>query len=528
MILRRPFAILIKHFRLIHAILLAFMIYILYSSNSILSYLTEYMNSTTTLINHDVVTSLFKSSLNVSIFFVLIITIVILILMAFKKKPVKIYLLNLAVYIYTFIILLVARTNISTLEVSLLDVRTLKMVQDLLVSSVVFQAVSLVFMAIRATGFDYKKFNFVDDLEELDISAEDNEEFEVNLDVDSDKIFRKTRKIGRYIKYLYVENKYIFSIGILLFVALISTLIYLNLNVYNKTFTENTAFKTNEFTINVKRAYLSKYDFYGDVVDDNYQFVIVKLAIKQFTTKDKYLKSVSLALEINDHKFYHTVDYKTEFNDLGNIYKEENISTDFANYIMVYKIPNSYINDKMDLKFYDTNMKVITVNLKPQNLNKEKEIGSYNLLDEVDLKDSILNDSKFKIDSYEVNSLFKETYSYCVTVDNCYDSIEYVRSDLDSNDDKDLLKLTGNISIDSSLPIDTISTLYTFIKKFGRLTYVIDDNNKTISLNLEQVKPTKVYDKMKTYIEVPKELENATSIVLNINIRNKVYNYVLK
>ena len=91
-----------------------------------------------------------------------------------------------------------------------------------------------------------------------------------------------------------------------------------------------------------------------------------------------------------------------------------------------------------------------------------------------------------------------------------------------------MLKLTGNISIDSSLPIDTISTLYTFIKKFGRLTYVIDDNTKTISLNLEQVKPTKVYDKMKTYIEVPKELENATSIVLNINIRNKVYNYVLK
>ena len=51
---------------------------------------------------------------------------------------------------------------------------------------------------------------------------------------------------------------------------------------------------------------------------------------------------------------------------------------------------------------------------------------------------------------------------------------------------------------------------------------------KKISLNLPQVKPVKVYDKMKTYIEVPKELQSAEKIILNIEIRNKVYNYVLK
>ena len=51
--------------------------------------------------------------------------------------------------------------------------------------------ISIVMYAFRATGFDIKKFDFAKDLEELDIETKDNEEFEVNLELETDKYQRK-------------------------------------------------------------------------------------------------------------------------------------------------------------------------------------------------------------------------------------------------------------------------------------------------------------------------------------------------
>lgn len=527
MILRKPFRILIKHFKLIHFLLMLFMIYIIYSSNEILSFLNEYMNTTTYLITHETFLTIFPTSIYICLFITLLGTIIILGLMAFKKKPIKFYFVNIVVYIYTFIILLIVRNTISTLEINLVEVRTLKLAQDLLVSSIIFQGLSLLFISVRATGFDIKKFNFVKDLEELDIDSKDDEEFEVNFSVDTNRYVRNIRRFIRHTKYLYAENKYIFSIGISLLVALSCFLIYLNITVYNKTFNENTAFKTNEFTINIKKTYLTNTDIYGNLLDEDYQYVIVPFAIKQSSNHEKYMKSVSLVLEINDHHMYHTTDYKTEFRDFGNIYKEENVINDFQNYILVYKIPNSYTDDKMLLKFYDTNRKVITIKIKPENLTQEKSIGTFLLSETIDLSKTILKKSQFQIESFDINSIFGEIYQYC-SKNECYESIEYIKPGFNSNEEKTLLKLKGNILLDSELSINKIETLSTFIKNFGSLTYVIGDQEKTISLNLPQVKAIKTYDKMISYIEVPKEVEQAEKIILKIKIRNKVYNCVLK
>ena len=65
------------------------MVYVIYSTNGILSFLNEYMNTTTYLITHDVFLTIFKPSINICIFIILLCTIVILGLMAFKKKPIR-------------------------------------------------------------------------------------------------------------------------------------------------------------------------------------------------------------------------------------------------------------------------------------------------------------------------------------------------------------------------------------------------------------------------------------------------------
>ena len=74
MILRKPFKILITHFRLIHFILMALMLFVIYNTNLINSFLREYLRSTSILITHESYLTMFNSYFNIAIIFVLILT----------------------------------------------------------------------------------------------------------------------------------------------------------------------------------------------------------------------------------------------------------------------------------------------------------------------------------------------------------------------------------------------------------------------------------------------------------------------
>ena len=60
MILRKPYAILIKNFKLIHFIMALMMGFLFYKTSSILSFLNDYLSSVATTIIHEVTSSLFS------------------------------------------------------------------------------------------------------------------------------------------------------------------------------------------------------------------------------------------------------------------------------------------------------------------------------------------------------------------------------------------------------------------------------------------------------------------------------------
>lgn len=525
MILRKPFAILIKNFKLIHLALAILISYMVYSTNRVVSFFMDYINNTAVLIDHDIVTSLFITPVYISIFCIFLAITIIVFLLAFKKKPVKFYLYSILTYIFTLVILLSAKNTISELEVNLITLKTLKLVQDLTIISLVLQGIVLFNVIITATGFNIKKFNFVKDLEELDITDVDSEEFEVSLEIDNDKLRRNYIKSKRYLYYVYKENKYVFITLVSILLVVIGTLVYLNVGVYNKTYKENEYFQTNEYVINIEDTYLSKYDYLGNVISDDYQFVIAKVKIKNLFNSLKFLKSVSLVLNINDHRLYNTIDYKRSFFELGNLYKNESIENDYATYILVYKIPNSYVDDKMVLTYTDNNKKVTKIKINPTNLNKEVELSNNELNTELVLENSVLGNTKVIISSFDVSNVFKETYNFCL--ESCIESSEYIRSSLNENDSKALLKLTSTITYDD-LTIEAPASIYEFYSKFGSLVYTINGVEKTIKLNGNEIKAVKTYNSNTTYIEVPSEVVNADKLVIIINVRNSVYKYVLK
>lgn len=529
MILRKPFAILIKHFKLIHFVLFLLMSYLIYSTTSILTFLSNYFSSTTTLITHETFLGVFNFKIYLCLTLIFLITLIVMGLMAFKNKPIKTYISNLIIYSIVWIIIGVSSSIISPLEVTLVETRVLKLVQDFNVISLFIQSVMLIFILVRATGFDIKKFDFNKDLEDLEISSKDNEEFELSFEFDNDNFSRKIRRFFRYTKYIYLENKIIFNIIFVIVVLLIGSFSYYKIVIDNNTFAQNAVFNTKYYNFSVMDSYITSFDYSHNKISDTYSYVATRFKIRTKIQKNNFkLNTTSIYLDINDHHIYPDSSYLTEFSDLGNIYLDEDIKQEFKEYLFVFKIPNSYVDDKMVFTFLDENHDDSYVVLKPIYLDKESIINNYAIGDTISFDNSILRKTSITINNMDIKSLYKESFNNCVYDNECYDYIEYVRPTLSSNDDMALLKINGNVNFDSGLCIVKQKSIYEFISRYGSLEYKIGDEIKTFRLNSNEVKPIKTYSYDQTYIEVPKKILDATKINLVINIRGNIYKYILK
>lgn len=528
MILRKPYAILIKNFRLIHLILAGMMVYLFYRTNSILSFLNEYIGSSQIKIKDNTLSVLFGNVFFVLVAFIILLTLVIMSLMAFKKKPIKFYIYNIITYVSSVIIYSVAFYTIQKLQYGLLDVKTLKLIQDLTTATLVLQIAAIVIVIIRATGFNIKKFNFNEDLDKIEIQEEDNEEFEVNLDVDTDKLMRKIRKRFRYAKYVYIENKFFINILLVVFVGALSIFIYASRNVYSKTYTKNESFKTVQFILGTSESFKTKYINSTETIEDGYQLIVVRINAKRIYYQKIGLNTGRFTLHANNNLYYHTTEYKDDLIDLGETYMNNIIHNDsFDNYILVFKVKEKDLNNGLLLTYTDLTNDKIRIKLYPNDLNITKDETKVNIQNELKFTNSIFKNSILKIDSYELNDSFKLDYKYCVGED-CYDSVEYINVSATDNYNKTLLKLVGTFKYDESLPITKSDNLFKFINRYGIIKYKIGDTVKSSLVELKEIKPRKTTVENTYFIEVSNVLKNADSIILEFNIRNRIYSYIIK
>lgn len=527
MILRKPFAILIKNFKRIHLILSVFAFYLVYKTNIILNFFHEYISSFTSVIGKDLTAELFGSLMYTSVLIILLGLIVIMGLMLFKHKPIKLYIFNILVYLFVTIVYFFVYSVIGKLEIGLVDVRTLKMVQDLLTTIFILQIVSLCTLAVRATGFNIKKFDFVKDLQELEIEDIDSEEFEVNVDLDSDKWKRKLNRFFRHAKYIYKENKLLLILLVFFVVGITSTIIYVNVGIYNKVYKKNEAFAATGLTMKLTDSYSTSVDMKGNKILEDEALVAIRINVKNNTTNEKKLETGRFVLEINNHNFYHMPEYAEKVSDLGITYKAQTLDSNFTEYMFIYKIPKAYLEEKMVLKYTDYTNKDIRMKIEPQNLDTEKEVIHANIKDTIDFSKSILSKTTLTINEYYVNRMMKVDYNYCIK-EECYPSYEYLLPSYTGNKDKVLLNLSGTIIWDANTPVSPITDLYTLIQQFGTIKYKINEQEYTSTIEMKEVKPIKTTLKNTCYIEVPSEIMYATNIYVELNIRNKTYIYNLK
>lgn len=530
MILRKPYAILIKHFRLIHAVMAIMMAYLAYRTNMIISFINDYISSAVVRVSSETLDNLYGSVLFLLIASVIILTIVIMIVLNVKKKPIKFYIYNIITHIYTLVIYIISAAFLNQLTHNLVEIRTLKLVSDFSTAAFLFQIAALIYVAIRAIGFDIKSFNFKEDLAELEIEEKDNEEFEVNLEVDTDKLKRNARKKIRYAKYIYVENMFFINIILSVFIVISIIFAVLNVSLYNKAYQDSQTFKTNQFMMRINESFVTETDYKGNILKKGYDLVVVRISVKKLYSRRETLNVGRFRLESGNSTYYHTMEYKNKIKDLGYTYivNTKIGMDDFDNYVLVFEMPERSIRDKMKLKYYDTTNDEIKIDIKPVDLTNKSNGERKKINEEMNFKDSIFKNTVLKIESYEVNDSFRLAYKYCVSENDCVDSIEYVNPTASDNYNKSLLKITGTLSFDDTLPIVKYRNIYSFLNNFGTIKYVINGNTKTISGKIKTVSPKKSNPDNTYFLEVPNDLKNADKIYLEFNVRNKVYIYTLK
>ena len=360
MILRRPYAFLIKHFRLIHLILFILFAYITLKANNILSFFKEYINING---NIEVIASNYINSLIfISIILIIALSVTIYFLMRYKNKPRTLYIISILISILSVIAFIYLYSNIKVLETTAMSGKEIRLLRD--IGRFNFWGLFIISIPIlvRGLGFDIKKFNFTKDIADLKLEEKDREEVEVNVDLSANNIQRTGRKISRELKYYYIENKLFINI-ILGIVAIILIIMFpFNKFVINRNLNEKETLNTSYFNLQVQDSYISE----RKRISKNNSYVILKINIKGKTSKYS-LKLDEFVLKGNNNEYIPSLKYYNYFTDLGVGYNKEVLDTnEYKEYLLIYNIKNEDKDSNFTLIYLGNNRKI---KLNPELLN---------------------------------------------------------------------------------------------------------------------------------------------------------------
>lgn len=327
MVFRKPYGFLIKHFRLIHLIITGILIYLVSSSKEIYSFLNSCIDDA---VNRYNALSYINYSIYIYIIIVLVLFFIIYWLLKYKDKPRNIYILSILGYVFIGIYIFVLFSYFSGLPTNVLNQKVIRAHRDIMLISLGFQYLFIVIMLIRGLGFDIKKFNFGKDIQELNLSSEDNEEVELNVNIDTTDMMRTVRKRKREFGYFFHEYK-IFILGILFII-----LVIVGFNSYNylkKVFKVYNQGDIVGYTniITVRNSYYN--------ISDTKNYIIIKFDISKYGKQER-LNVSNMVLVVDKKEYLPDKNICYNFDTLGKCYKKQYITDKSNTYILVYEVDN--------------------------------------------------------------------------------------------------------------------------------------------------------------------------------------------
>ena len=518
MVLRKPYAFIIKNFKKIHILLLVLSIYIFFTNSQIMSFVNEFIATNT---YNPLIESIrnYISPLNYLVLLVVIgISAILIYVLHYKKKPWKAYLLPFLSYIFIYGVVMSTAGYFNKYgdDSTIVTIRALS---QLLQLGSLLQYAIFVLLFIRITGVDLKKFDFVHDEEYLEIKEEDREEFEINVEFDKESVVRFLKKQVRQAKYLYHEHPIIFNT---IFAGVFLILMgygYYYFGILHKTYQEREKFSALSYDIVIEKSYFTDKNYSGDIINSKKDYVAVIVRVKN-NGLQRALNISRFHLLNRNHMYSSTNDQNPSFKDLGSIYPTRELKAgEEVKFYLVFEVDKNLSNNNFALYYQDirNNEALLTrkIKLKPVDLHKTETVTTKKINEPMTL--SGIGISKSKIDLTEANILDEASYSIyaCTFVNNC----SMVHQTVQNPGGKILALSFDAADFDDQDFVD-------FSMTYGKIIYK-DNKEKTYTMNLVNA-VSKDYEGTKLYLKVPNEISEATSLQFIYRIRNREYVYQIK
>ena len=533
MIVKKPYAFLIKNFRLIHGLLFAVLIYLAIKTVRIYSFFNSFSSygyqSESISASNYVDFIIFGACL-----IAIVISLLIYYLLSLKQKSNNMYMWIFIFYICLFIFFIYSHSLITKMESMSLKSDSLGIINELCLMAMIPQFVFCFIIFGRTLGFNLKQFEFKKDLEEIQLDESDSEEVELTLGAETYKIKRFFRKFIRLSKYFVLENKMFVIGGCSIFILVVLLSIYTKYNVYSVSYNEKQLISASSLGYTVNESYLTDTDVNNNIIKEGKYFVLVKVNITNRVTKAYSLTRETFTLTIGDKIIIPTFNLKKEFKDLGDTFEPTEIRlNESKDFVVVFEIDEKEVAKDYMLKvknfgdndFGKIETKYKTIIIKPVDLTKIVDKGSFELGSTISFNDTILNNYRMTISNFEIASKFKEKYIKKVgdeEIDSFYSIIP-----INGKGRTSVLKVTAKFENQ-----DNTATMSKYINKpvdffgyFGLINYRYLGNYKTSKLN----KITTAYETDNySYLEIPDEVANANKVKIIILIRGVKYTFNLK
>ena len=531
MILRKPYAFIIRHFRLIHIVMLIMLVYAFIDLNSVNTLFANLQSTNTYTFANAMIYAdnlaywacLVLAAMSGIIFF----------LFKEKKKPTNLY---LGIVIYSIILLIgfsLLYGQLAELQERLFEDDEIILVKDIsfLLSLPIYAFIPLCF--IRGIGFNIKKFNFSKDIKELEIAGEDSEEFEVMVGQNNYKYFRAIRRTIRETKYFILENKFLLSVFTGIVVVILSGVGIYYYDAYMKKFSEAEVISVNQISYIVNKSYITEKDFNGDYIKDGYKYVVVDMAFHNVSRESKSLNLDMITLTNGKIIYYPTLNMNSKFYDLGAPYKaKQEIGPDeMIEATLAFEIPVGVsarnftlkVQYQIDETFDDVVMRYKNFNVSALDIDNDEFIKEVKVNDLISVNVVGKNKVNLAVTGYKLQDTYENKYVTCKDLNNCTAFTTLIKTN--NNVAFTMLAVDFNLDVDDNAQI--LKTFNTTNKIFNNYAMV-----RYVTFNKEYIVPAKIVPnsdvKNKVFFEVPRNITDASSIDLIVDFRDEKFEIALK
>ena len=531
MIIRKPYAFMIKHFKLLHLIILACIIFAIYNLSGIGALVNTLLSSRTyTYSGADIY---INKSIYLFIFVALFLSVGLFWLLRQKRKPVGLY-VGLMVYLVVLIVSFMYMYGVlNTLINETVEVDTIAFLRDFLV---LLEAPGYVFSAIcfvRGIGFNIKQFNFSKDIEELKIADKDSEEFEIMVGQNNYKYMRTLRRTIREGRYYVLENLVAITIVFGVLLIILGFFGFRYYQQYVKKVKSQQVSNVNGITYVINNAYITAEDYNGAKVKEGSKFVVIDMSFHNTSNDDKKLNLESIQLINNQLIYLSTQSYNSKFIDLGIPYERDTLipKDEMFDRTLVFEIPETTITTHFDLRVEygvsSKNKKVISnfvkFDVNAKNIDTDDTTTKFEYNHEVNTNVIDENPFDFTIRGFNLQENYNSKYVLCDKKLKCQKYNNLVSANAYNKKTMLVVDFKGKIHEDAKFT----KTLNTYNKVFSNYTYLeYSVYNTRMFEKVEIVPQSDVEDKL--FFLVDRKILESNYINLTFQFRNNTYVIALK